>query len=188
MKVEASLTTKLSISDLEGLDPIGVFIEDAGPGRGSIVVRCHTQTWSASWGAMGKENTAAQFVTSCSPDYLIGCLSPMLRKVRFSSDALIIMAKRSVIDRRRGRNSSDWIGLDDLDRRQARALFDQVDDLDGITEVDCWRSNSLLVELFGCEWWHKADDATEPNPEWAYLERILETVQAAIKQQSEVPA
>lgn len=34
----------------------------------------------------------------------------------------------------------------------------------------------LLAEFFGPEWWHEASTATEPNPEYAYLCRIIRAV------------
>lgn len=34
----------------------------------------------------------------------------------------------------------------------------------------------LLAEFFGHEWWHEASTATEPNPEYAYLCRVIRAV------------
>lgn len=188
MKVEVSVSEKLTISEVQGLDPITVHLENHGPGCGTISICCHTSAWTSGWSAMGQDRTVSQFVASCSADYLIGCLCPMLRSVRFSSDELIKMAQRCVIDRRRNRNGSEWNWMDEFDKREARSLFNRIHDLHGVTEGECYQQSELLTKLFGNEWWHKADECQEPNPDWAYLERIVEAVKAAIKQQAEVAA
>lgn len=187
MKVESSTVSKLVITEVEGLDSVSVFLEDFGPGQGKVTMSCAGKSWTSFWGAMG-DRKIAQFVTSCSADYIIGCVSPCLRSVQFSSDQLIKIAERCVIDRRRNRNGSEWNWMDEFDKREARSLFDQLHDLRGSTSMECWHHTELLSKLFGDEWWHRADDATEPNPDWYYLERIIDAVKEAIKQQAEVPA
>jgi len=182
LNVEQSTVTKLLITGVDGLDPITVFLEDHEPGRGSLTIRCHQQSWSGAWGAMGEGRKVADFVRSCTPDYLIGSLYPQLRSVRFSSDGLIQMAQRCVLDRRRNRNRSEWNWAEQFDKREARALFNEVLDLRGCSSAECWHHHVLLTKLFGCEWWHKADEATERNPDWDYLERILDAVQYGLKQ------
>lgn len=181
MQVTTTMVTKLFITGVENLDPITVFLEDHEPGRGSITIRCHAKSWAASWGAMGKDRKVAQFVRSCGADYLIGAMVPMLQPTQFSGDELIKVAKRSVINRRRGRNGAEW-NLDDLDKRDARRLWSDIEHF--LPNADSGPSLSaygtLLTALFGDEWWHTADGATEPNPDWQYLERILDAVQVAL--------
>ena len=45
--------------------------------------------------------------------------------------------------------------------------------------------SELMTKLFGYEWWHLADDATEPNPDYVYLERIILAVQQALSQEQQ---
>ena len=52
MKIEASKVTKLLISEVQGLDPITVFLEDYEPGKGKITVSCWGKSWTAYWGGM----------------------------------------------------------------------------------------------------------------------------------------
>ncbi len=180
MQVEASTVAKLRITGVEGLDPITVFLEDGEPGRGSLTVRCHQRSWCSSWNAMGKDRKVAEFIRSCGADYLINCMCPGLSQTRQSSDELAKMAKRSVRDRRRGRSRADWgWELDELSKQDARRLYSEIDDQlnDGSF---LWSHSRLLEELFGSEWWHQTDNATEPNPDWVYLERILDAVQQAL--------
>ncbi|MFG6111162.1 hypothetical protein [Stenotrophomonas nematodicola] len=53
------------------LDPISVFVQDQGAGRGRIVVTCYGNAWQAFWGAMG-DRTVMQFVAKCDADYVAG--------------------------------------------------------------------------------------------------------------------
>lgn len=59
----------LRLSELDRLDPVTVFLEDRGNGRGLLVISCYGKAWSAYWGAMG--SPLRQFVASVSPDYLL---------------------------------------------------------------------------------------------------------------------
>lgn len=195
MKIETSTVKKLLISEAPNLDPVTVFLEDIGQRevndngktrisrQGKIVIECYGKSWSAYWGAMG-DRTVAQFFCDAHSQYLIGCLAPHLNGSRFSGDALVHMAKRVVLDCRRGRIADHYPYS--MDKEQARKLFDRIDD--GLRHVervnDCEQYSDLMSELFGGEWWYAASDATEPNPDYEYLERIVTTVQQAIKPQT----
>lgn len=189
MKVATTQVTKLYLTELVNLDPVTVFLEDHEPGRGSITIRCHANSWAASWGAMGQDRKVAQFVRSCGADYLIGAMVPMLQPTQFSCDALIKMAKRSVLDRRRGRNWTEW-DMDRLDKREAHRLWLDIDHFLSNAESGLSLSaySVVLTELFGDQWWHKTDEATEPNPDWLYLERIIDAVQLALSIPAQVAA
>lgn len=192
MKIETSQITKLLISDLMGepykLDPVTVIIEDLGvrahigdhkTRQGKIIIECYGSSWSTYWGSMG-DRTVAQFFTGAGDDYLIGCLAQSLSSSRFSGDALVTMAKRVVLDCRRGRTASHHPYS--MDKDEARKLFDRIEDeLRSVEREDhCWNHSDLLSELFSDEWWHSAGDATEPNPDYLYLQRIVRSVQAGL--------
>lgn len=75
MKLATAKLTKLVIADAPNLDPIHVYAEDMGHGRGSLLVRCYDRAWYAYWGAMGREKdgsttTVQKFVLSCDTGYL----------------------------------------------------------------------------------------------------------------------
>lgn len=75
MKLEKIKLEKLIITDAPSLDPIHVYTEDLGPGKGSLLVRCFDRAWYAYWGAMGKQKdgtptTVRQFVLSCDTGYI----------------------------------------------------------------------------------------------------------------------
>lgn len=45
-----------------------------------------------------------------------------------------------------------------------------------------------MHRVFGDEWWILPADAEEPNPDWAYLCRIIATVQQALIKQFPIAA
>lgn len=200
MKIEASTVTKLVISEVERLDAVTVFVEDFGfracprkedpdykTGMGNITIKCYDESWTAYWGGMGPR-TVGQFFAGCDADYLVNCLSRGINSTRFSGDALAKMARRSVIDRRLCRNHGEWC-MSNLDKDEARELFDRCEDLAHIDSLNQSHHHAdLLTDLFGDEYWHKADDATEPNPDYFYLQRIVQSVQAAFQQQAQEAA
>jgi hypothetical protein len=53
-----------------------------------------------------------------------------------------------------------------------------IDDLGGA-------HRELMQRVFGDEWWHLDNDATAPNPDWYYLERIIFAVQRALRQEQQ---
>lgn len=68
MKTSEIDVRALRIEDVPGLDPVTVFLQDFGGGRGRLTVECYGEAWTAYWGAMHAE--LRKFVTSCELDYL----------------------------------------------------------------------------------------------------------------------
>lgn len=178
LKVTTSAVTKLFIEGAENLDPITVFLEDFEPKRGKITVSCWGKSWTAYWGGMWDGMKVGEFFTQLNAQYIIGYFAPQLRGSKFSGEALAAKARREVLRLRRAR---------DLDEGEARELYDDAEDLENAESVDyLWGGYSeLMARLFGDEWWHAADDATEPNPDYDYLCRIIKAVQQALSSQPE---
>lgn len=189
MQVERSQVTKLYITEVAGLDPVTVYLEDFGPNsastdhisrKGKITVSCWGESWTGQWSAMG-DRTVSEFFCDCDAGYIIGYFAPNLHSTQFSPDALVAKAKRVVLDCRRGRTAKHHPFH--LDKEEARRLFDRIeDDLRHVERPDhCWNHADLLSELFSDEWWHDASEASEPNPKYDYLVRIILAVQEALK-------
>lgn len=176
LQVERSTVTKLVITGAPSLDPITVFLEDLAPKRGKITVSCWGKSWTAFWGGMWDGHTIAQFFCELSTCYIIGYFDQSLRSRQFSGDALANEAQRLVLKERR----QFCYGPD-----EARELFDAAEDLRESPSVDHLHGahSELMTKLFGDEWWHMTGDATEPNPDYAYLERIILAVQQALRQE-----
>ncbi|QLI49433.1 hypothetical protein vBPaeMUSP18_59 [Pseudomonas phage vB_PaeM_USP_18] len=175
MKVTTSTVTKLYIEGAASLDPITVFLEDFEPKRGKITVSCWGKSWTAYWGGMWDGMKVGEFFTQLNAQYIIGYFSPQLSSRKFSGEALAEKARKQILKNRRAF---------DLDKDEARELYDEADDLENAQSVDyLWGGHSdLMARLFGDEWWYATDDATAPNPDYEYLCRIIAAVQQALAQ------
>ena len=186
LQVERSTVTKLVITGAPNLDPITVFLEDLAPCKGKITVSCWDKSWHAYWGGMWDDHTIAQFFCRLDEAYIIGYFQQGLRSKRFGNDALLALARKSVISRRR-LTKGYWEFGDSLDLEDARDLYDQIDelrDIESIMAAHC--RNELLTDLFGPEWWHLVDEkAVDPNPDWDYLCCIIAAVQQALGQEQQ---
>lgn len=169
MKIEESYVRRLTISEVDGLDPIRVMLEDIGAGQGRINIECWGQSWACFWGGMGKESLA-EFFTSCDEHYIAGKLRGDLQPDVFDPERLKDNLKREVFEERRKR----W-----LNKRAARAKFDAIEALElPETEEQLWSIARDLESIIGEEWWHSIPK--KPNPDYLYLTRIIKTVQMAL--------
>lgn len=73
MRINKKSVTRIEISDLEGLDNIGLILEDVRSGQGRLTITCFDQAWVCSWSAMGNRSIA-EFVHAASVPYLADCL------------------------------------------------------------------------------------------------------------------
>ncbi|MDH4581428.1 hypothetical protein E8F20_06000 [Pseudomonas sp. BN415] len=175
MKVETSNVTKLYITGADRLDPITVFLEDFEPRKGKITVSCWGKSWTAFWGGMWDGHTVGSFFCQLDAGYIIGYFDQQMSATKFSGEELMKKVRGVVLnDRRRGH----------LDAEDARELYDEAEELEAATSLDyLWGGHSdLMNKVFGDEWWYEADRASEPNPDYQYLERIIAAVQQALQQ------
>ena len=181
MNIETSTVTKLLITGAEGLDPISVYLEDFAPCKGKITVSCFDKTWHAHWGGMWDGLTVGQFFCKLNKAYIIGYFDRSLKSRRFSAKAMANKARQLIVQMRRER---------ELDAEDARDLYDEAEDLSYTASLDeCGGAHrELMHRVFGDEWWILPPDAEEPNPDWAYLFRIIATVQQALVKQYPLPA
>jgi hypothetical protein len=191
MNIESGTITILrinSIMDSHSLDPIRVTLDDIEPGKGRINIECWGRAWASYWGAMGKDNTLAQFFVSCDNDYLIRNLAENMRPTRYSGEALARFTRKTICLRRRFRDSRTMVDYDSLGRKGARELFDAAGDLDSCdTPQSCWNHSELLAQVFGEEWFCSlGSESEEPNPDYGYLVRICNAVREALRQQMKV--
>lgn len=176
LTVERSTVTKLVITGAPRLDAITVFLEDIAPCRGKITVSCWGKSWTAYWGGMWDGLNIGQFFCELHTGYIIGYFDQAMKSRQFSGEALANKAQRIVLKERR---------LFCYDQDEARELFDEAEDLRDSPSIDHLHGahGELMTKLFGYEWWHLADDATEPNPDYVYLDRIILAVQQALRQE-----
>lgn len=164
MKVTSSLVRKILIEDAPGLvDPIEIVLEDLGPKKGSIFLRSHSQTYSAYWNAMPKD-TVAEFVATCSPDYMINCMTHCMSQVE-DHDAMRNLSKAKVLELRKA---------DDLTAHQARELYEEIKDME-----NPHHHQNAMYEVFGDQWWN--DMPYKANPTYIHLEKVVNAVKDAVK-------
>ena len=58
----------VEISNIKSLDPIQVYWEDFGDGRGRVTITCYGEAWTAYWGAMG--DPIKKFFTKADDEYI----------------------------------------------------------------------------------------------------------------------
>lgn len=80
MKIETSTVTKLTITKVDKLDPVAVYLEDPKPQHGKITITCFGDSWTGYWPAMGDQNIM-EFVVSAENEYLISKISSVKRMV-----------------------------------------------------------------------------------------------------------
>ena len=155
----------MTLTELDRLDPVALYLEDLGTGKGKVIITCYDSSWTAYWGSMG-DRTLAEFIKSCSNDYLIGKLSPQLKDEVNDLKSLTAVAKKEIAKQRK---------TNDLTAEYSRVLFDEIETLDGESLLE---DRHLMAKIFGDEYWHSIP--TMPNPDYDYLSRILDAVKSAL--------
>ena len=167
MILEQSVAKKIKITDVYGLDPISVYLEDFEPGKGKITISCYDKSWHSYWGSMG-DRTISEFFLSCDNHYIAKNLSSLKSSVN-DYEKLGSKIKEAHAD-----NYND----DDID---AIELYEIIDSMIDDEEWDVWirSETSIMQETFGCEWWYSIP--TKENPKYKYLCDIIDVVKEALK-------
>jgi hypothetical protein len=165
MKIESTTVRKLMITDVSRLDPIAVYLEDLGTGRGKIVITCYDKSWTSYWGAMG-DRTISAFVKSCDNGYLIKNLSSIHEEID-DYDALKLDMFKQVLKQRRSK---------ELSEREARDYYVTIDDYEA--EELCKDKPDIMTMCYGDDWWYCIPKKI--NPEYVYLDKILTVVKEAL--------
>lgn len=189
MKIERSKVSILRISQVPGLDPIRVTLDDIGPGQGRINIECWGKAWASYWGGMGSRSIS-EFFRDCTNEYLIGRFDQRLAPTRFSPEALEELARSIVCKRLRYRDIETIVNFERLEAGDARRLWDKLQDLQSLETLDaCWQESKLMSEVFGEEWWYFVGDrAVEQCPDYAYLSRICDVVRDGLRDDAQSAA
>lgn len=171
MKIETTEVLSFTITEVEGLDPVRVMIENYEPGEGRITITCYGKAWTGAWFAMG-DDTVQEFIKCVSNQYLIGYFSPQMSStVDDDNDANIEFVKGEIIKLRR-KQEITW--------HEAQEMWSEVSGADDVKALCCdSRLGSALLNLLGAEPWY-AGWPSVPNHEYKYLERITNTVREAL--------
>lgn len=165
MKIESTNVRKIMVTEISGLDPIAIYLEDFGIGKGKIIITCYDQSWTSYWGGMG-DRTISAFIKSCDNHYLAKNLSRIPVYIN-DYDALKADMLKKIIEKRKARE------LNALDARYA------YDNIDGYEEEELYRDKQDLMTIcYGDEWWCCIPEKI--NPEYVYLGKILTVVKEAL--------
>lgn len=168
MKVAVSKTTRLFLTELKGIDPIFVYLENHEPGRGGITIKCYDESWTAAWGAMGGRSVEAFFI-ACDDHYLAKNLSSIRESVIAEGKALTNYIRGNIVQRRK---------RGEFDKALARELWD---DAEWVEVTNTYCSNpGLMTAVIGDEWWD--DLPMVDNPDYTYLCRIIQAVRDGLRE------
>lgn len=172
MIVKTSEVVSFSVTGVNGVDAIQVIAEDMDKGRGRLTVICCNESWTATWLSMGA--SLSDFVKKVSNDYIIGCFSPSLSCYTDADNAANLrFVKSEIIKRRRA---------GDISSRKARAMWTEAGDAANVKENCCgYLPGEELPWLFGSQPWH-AEWPSMENPDYKYLEKILDAVREGFRQ------
>lgn len=178
MKVETAMVQRITITGVEHLDAISVYLEDCGPGRGKVTITCWDESWTNFWGSMGDGRTIRGFFIGCDNGYLCSKFAPGLHSTEEDADALTDYARKDIIKQRREAMTFKRGGMT---KEEARELFDDAEYLGGYHTDAPESYGDLMYRIFGDEWWHGALPQ-KPNHRYEHLCRILDVVREALTQ------
>jgi hypothetical protein len=165
MNIEIIHVRKIMVTEINGLDPIAIYLEDLGTGKGKIIITCYNQSWTSYWGGMG-DRTISAFVKSCNNHYLAKNLSRIPVEID-DYDALKLDMLKKITEKRK------TLELNELD---ARCAYGNIESYDA--EELCKDRHDLLTLCYGDEWWYCIPKRI--NPEYVYLGKILTIVKDAL--------
>lgn len=195
MKVEKSEVTKITIKDVDGLDPVSLLIEEFDRGQAKVMIECYGESWSSYWGSMGGD--AVDFFTRTNVEYLVNCFE---RGIRQDTDELdtIAMGKNFIKEVRALVIEKRYEQY--ITKETARTIYDEcvrlADNLDDIApehpydnwklDISIWNSEDEWRDVF-----YDNEDFTDwminhcpeiyiTNGKYEYLHRIVTVVKDVI--------
>jgi hypothetical protein len=173
MNVEISAVKKFYITNLEDLDPIGVFIEDYDSGQAKVTIEQFGDSWSYYWSHMG-DVKAIGFLKKCSCDYLIGKFAPNLDMWENDTTEIPRFIKKEIIGSIRKTHDS-YVEDGQFTVDTAREIWFQIDDIEG----PLYEYDDLLESIFGCDWW-EVPFPQKITHKYKTMERIIKAIKRAL--------
>lgn len=169
MQVSVTHTTKISLTELEKLDPVTIYLDNPAPSRGKITIECFGKSWSSFWPAMGGRRVE-EFFVSCNDDYLAGNLSSCRSHIPVTDmEELGEFLRGRIVELRRA---------GELDKDDARKYWDEADNIT-LTSDYC-SNNDLMYDVLGDDWWLSLPE--KENPDYNYLVLVIQTVREGLRE------
>lgn len=146
MKWTESTAVKLVITQIPHVDPVTIFLENYGGGRGKLTIETFGEAWSSYWGAMGGGRTLEQFILKCDNHYLSKNLATLAALSESDYDGFLLNAKRHVIRERQ---------TGAIDKARARDKWNLISEVTPEKGYFDQESNwDTLAAIAGDEWWY----------------------------------
>lgn len=176
MNITESTATQLTISGVDNLDTINVFIEDIAPKVGRVTIESFGDSWSHAWGGMWDGYSTAEFFARCNDGYLLGKFSRANSSMEcIDFDQLVDKLKKAIIEQRK-----DGV-LSRFDAREAWGHVTDIDRHEGMTVNEIHAMDSLdlgiISDLFGDDWYHSIPE--KPSREAVQLTLIIQAIREA---------
>lgn len=170
MQWNESIAVKLVITQIPKVDPVTVFIENFGHGRGKLTIESFGEAWSSYWPAMGDGCTLEQFILNCDNHYLSKNLATLGALTEPDYDAFIAYAKRKVVKER-------YAGM--IDKNHARQIWTLINDVCPDHYYFEQASNWDILSTIGGDDW--SDHIPKrASPLYSHLCRILDALKACL--------
>lgn len=169
MKYTESLVTKLLITEVSGLDPVTVFIENFGNSRGKLTIEVFGQAWAHYWCSMGT-NSLEEFILSADNHYLSKKSSSLNELSEDDYDGFIPNIKKEIIEFRK---SGEYTKL------EARAKWNLLSEVE--TEKEWFEdsnNHSLLYDVAGDDFWYSIP--SKDTSTYKYLCKILDALKECL--------
>ena len=190
MKVEQSSMVKLKLTDVKGLDPVSVMIEEYKRGEAKVIIDCYGKSWSSYWGSMGGD--LKEFFTRTNVSYLVNCfdrgISDTTEEVDYEStkEGMKDKLKKYILEERREsclRKEEARIVMGDLDGfidslKLPEHSYDNYETT--WLHEDKWKCVFFDKDDLNCWFWDRTGLVYETNHEYYYLERIVTAVKESV--------
>lgn len=172
MKVETTQIRKIEITEVDGMDPISVYLEDLAPGKGKATITTPSRSWSYEWWAIGNDNDIRKFLIGCDEVYLGTKMYDGERWVTDFDAIPQFIRERAIETRRDGY----------VTREEARTVYDFASEVERIgPDEHAWFLAYTPKEVL--EVWPDIafELPTRKSDRLEYFHKIILTVQEALR-------
>ncbi len=192
MKVVEEFIRQIKITEVDGLDPVRVMIEEYSHGQAKVVIECYGQSWSSYWGSMGGD--LKEFFTRTNVGYLVNCFDRGISSTTGELDthtmkeSFVEEVRKYVIERVKDGYTQSPANRDvydeciqvDLQSIAPKHPYDMWSFEHYSMTEGSWEEVFSDTDFFS-EWMENhVPDIYETNHEYGYLCRIVSAVKEAI--------
>lgn len=175
MKINQTIVKKMEISEVPGLDPVRVYLEQTDVNAGRITFECFGMARSTFFGGIPSGSDLERFVANCGEHYLANrFMTDGEESDEIDLEDLKIKVKKEIIKRRRRHLSNEF---------DARNDYSAVDDIDESIASEYYMGSdgfNLITDYLGESW--RSQIKSKRTPRYQYVLNITRSIQKAIKE------